>query len=100
MSGGSLGYLYSKDFPEICEHIREMKMVERELIENGYTDIAADVRRLIEYCLSAQNRINVLSENLSDVFHAVEWYYSSDYGNDRMIDEFENYRKGRHMKRE
>lgn len=94
MSGGSLSYLYNKQFPEVCNYIGEMKKVEKELISQGYTDIARDVRRLIEYCLTAENRISVLFDNLSDVFHAVEWYYSSDYGEDRLIKELDRYRAG------
>ena len=94
MSGGSLSYLYNKQFPEVCNYIGEMKKVEKELISQGYTDIARDVRRLIEYCLTAENRISVLFDNLSDVFHAVEWYYSSDYSEDRLIEELDRYRAG------
>ena len=94
MSGGSLSYLYNKQFPEVCNYIDEMKKVEKELISQGYTDIARDVRRLIEYCLTAENRISVLFDNLSDVFHAVEWYYSSDYGEDTLIKELDRYRAG------
>lgn len=94
MSGGSLSYLYNKQFPEVCNYIGEMKKVEKELISQGYTDIARDVRRLIEYCLTAENRISVLFDNLSDVFHAVEWYYSSDYGEDSLIKELDRYRAG------
>lgn len=95
MSGGSLSYLYNKQFPEVCNYIGEMKKVEKELISQGYTDIARDVRRLIEYCLTAENRISVLFDNLSDVFHAVEWYYSSDYGEKKMLEAFDEYRKGK-----
>ena len=94
MSGGSLSYLYNKQFPEVCNYIDEMKKVEKELISQGYTDIARDVRRLIEYCLTAENRISVLFDNLSDVFHAVEWYYSSDYGENTLIEELDRYRAG------
>ena len=94
MSGGSLSYLYNKQFPEVCNYIGEMKKVEKELISQGYTDIAKDVRRLIEYCLTAENRISVLFDNLSDVFHAVEWYYSSDYSEDSLIEELDRYRAG------
>ena len=94
MSGGSLSYLYNKQFPEVCNYIGEMKKVEKELISQGYTDIARDVRRLIEYCLTAENRISVLFDNLYDVFHAVEWYYSSDYSEDSLIKELDRYRAG------
>ena len=92
MSGGSLGYLYNVSFNDIFDRINDMEQVEKELISNGYNDIAKDVRRLIEYCLSAENRICVLQEQLSDVFRSVEWYYSADYGKDTMLRHFEEYR--------
>ena len=95
MSGGSLNYLYNTQFNDIFDRIKDMETVEKELISDGYTDIAADVRRLIEYCLSAEIRISVLFDNLSDVFYAVEWYISSDYGKDTMLEHFDAYRKGK-----
>ena len=95
MSGGSLNYLYNTQFNDIFDRIKDMETVENELISDGYTDIAADVRRLIEYCLSAEIRISVLFDHLSDVFHAVEWYYSSDYGEKDMLEAFDEYRNGK-----
>lgn len=93
MSGGSLNYLCWKEWPEICGCQQDLETVERVLIEYGYTDIARDVRRLIEYCLSAENRIDVLAEQLRDVFHAVEWYESCDYGKDELVRDLDAYRK-------
>lgn len=96
MSGGSLGYLYCKtEADEIMRHIDEMERAEAELIERGYIDIARDVRRLIEYCKSAQIRIEVLMSNLKEVFHAIEWYISADYGEDTLIKKLNEYREGK-----
>lgn len=92
MSGGSLNYLCWKDWPEICGCQQDMETVERILIEYGYTDIARDVRRLIEYCLSAEIRISTLGGRLRDVFRAVEWYASCDYGEDDLVHDLEAYR--------
>lgn len=94
MSGGSLNYLCYKEAAELFEHVREMEEVEEFLIERNYQDIAADVRRLIEYVKSAENRIKVLAEQLNDVFHAVEWRLSADYGDDTVKKHLEKYRKG------
>ena len=96
MSGGSLGYLYNREVPELfeCHNLEYMERVEKELIERGYMDIAKDVRRLIEYIKTATIRIGVLAENLNDVFHAVEWTLSSDYGEDDLIEYLEKYRRG------
>lgn len=49
---------------------------------------------MIEYIQSASIRIEVLSENLNGVFHAVEWHESGDIRRDTMIAELEKYRNG------
>lgn len=95
MSGGSLDYLCYKDaYDLLYQHsIESMEEVEDELLERGYEDIAQDVRRLIEYCLTARNRITILKEQLNDVFHAVEWRRSADIGEDSLLKHLEDYRK-------
>ena len=40
MSGGSLSYLYNKQFPEVCNYIDEMKKVEKR----------ADFSGIYRYC--------------------------------------------------
>lgn len=94
MSGGSHNYLCYADLHEVIGRTADMEDMERELIKMGYTDIAKDVRRLIEYCLSAENRIGVLFEQLERVFHDIEWYHSGDIGEKSLIETFERYRKG------
>lgn len=72
-----------------------MEEVEAELIRQGAEDIAKDVRRLIEYVKSAEIRIGVLSKQLNDIFHAVEWYLSADYGKATLLKHIEQYRTGK-----
>lgn len=94
MSGGSYDYLCYSEFPEFISEnrINDMEQIEKRLIEKGYPDIAKDVRRLIEYSLSAKNRLGVLFDKLSPVFHAVEWYDSGDISEDTLSEELEKYR--------
>lgn len=94
MSGGSLNYLCYKEPDQLFDHVSDMEEAEAVLLQKGYKDIAQDVRRLIEYIQSAQNRIGVLHGQLSDVFHAVEWYISADYGDDSLARDLEKYRRG------
>lgn len=96
MSGGSFDYLCYKDVPELMEPsgISELESMVQHLQEYGYEDIARDTQRLIEYIQSASIRIEVLSENLNGVFHAVEWHESGDICRDTMIAELEKYRNG------
>lgn len=97
MSGGSLDYLCSKgNADELLQYhnIENMEIVEQTLLERGYNDIAKDVRRLIEYCLSAANRIETLAEMLNNVFYAVEWWKSGDIGDESLKEALEKYRRG------
>jgi hypothetical protein len=93
MSGGSHDYLFAARYPDILDRIEDMESMEHDLLKMGHKDIAKDVRRLIEYCESARNRIEVLTDNLRDVFHAVEWYCSGDIGDESLVREMEEYRR-------
>jgi hypothetical protein len=92
MSGGSFNYLCWANMPDAIGRIKDMEDVEQYLIELEYTDIAKDVRRLIEYCKSAEIRIGVLFEQLEEVFHDIEWYVSADIGKEDFIKTLEEYR--------
>ena len=96
MSGGCMNYLYFKAVPDLFaqESIDDMEFTEALLLAEGYLDIAKDVRRLIEYIKSAENRIGVLHEHLAGVFLAAEWYLGADYGKDSLIRDLEKYRRG------
>ena len=94
MSGGSHNYLCWAQMPEILDRTADMEDVEQHLIAEGYEDIAKDVRRLIEYCKSAEIRISVLFERLEQVFHDIEWYHSADIGKETLLQTLEKYRKG------
>jgi hypothetical protein len=80
--------------PDIIGRTADMEDMEQILIAMGYTDIAKDVRRLIEYCKSAEIRIGVLFEQLENVFHDIEWYHSGDIGEETLIKRLKRYRKG------
>lgn len=95
MSGGSLNYLYTKEPSNVFDwdYIDELELVEEELLKRGAKDIAKDVRRFIEYIRTAENRISLLQEQLSDIFHAVEWRLSGDFGEDDLQKSIQSYRE-------
>ena len=96
MSGGCMNYLYIKEVPDLltADSVADMEITEALLLSKGYKDVAKDVRRLIEYINSAENRIEVLHKQLSSVFHAAEWYLDGDYGNETLARVVEKYRRG------
>lgn len=95
LSGGSYNYLCYRSVEELITRSDELNDMRDALIKSGYTDIAKDTQRLIEYIESAKVRIEVLFEQLEPVFHAVEWHESSDYCKDTMIKVLEKYRGGK-----
>lgn len=92
MSGGSLNYLCYKDTPDLFNAVRELEQVEQHLLQRSAPDVAKDVRRLIEYIQTAENRISVLSENLNGIFKAIEWQLSGDWGEKSLQEAIDQYR--------
>lgn len=95
MSGGSYNYLYCKECHELFTYssIRTLEEMESRFLGLGYDDIAKDFRRLIEYIKSANNRVEVLSDQLNDLMHDIEWYDSADIGADTLAECVEKYRR-------
>ena len=94
MSGGSYNYLYCKNVDELFGNIWDIEDMAEELTKMNYLDVAADMTRLAEYIKSARIRVGVLSEQLRPVMKAVEWYKSSDIGEDSLKKAIEEYRIG------
>lgn len=95
MSGGSWNYLYCKDIDEIMTSVEDLQDMSDRLVTLGYTDIAQDTQRLVEYIKSASIRIETLFEALSPAFKAVEWFDSGDWGEETLNNEILKYRNAR-----
>lgn len=97
MSGGSLGYVFTREPHELFEahNVEYLEQAAAVAYNAGYKDIAKDIYRLTEYIKSAYIRVEVLHEQLSDVLHAVEWYMDADYGDKTMRKHLDAYRAGR-----
>lgn len=100
MSGGSFNYLFNKEPQELMEYYNIARLQEMADILSmlGYDDIARDMQRLVEYLKTAYNRIDVLSGQLSDIMHAIEWECSGDYGQDDLINALDRYRDSKEQK--
>ena len=95
MSGGSFNYLFCKESYELFAYsnVRTLEEMESRFLELGYDDVAKDFRRLIEYIKSANNRVEVLSDQLNDLMHDIEWYDSADIGADTLAECVKKYRQ-------
>lgn len=83
MSGGSYDYLYWR-VPELGGHRHQLEAMAERLEALPYaTGVAAATRRILEA---------ISDEKLADVWRAVEWWDSGDYGEDQVrqvIDEYQ-----------
>ena len=95
MSGGSIDYLFCKESYELFAYsnVRTLEEMESRFLELGYDDVAKDFRRLIEYIKSANNRVEVLGNQLNEMMHDIEWYDSGDIGADTLAERVEKYRQ-------
>lgn len=95
MSGGSFDYLFCKEPYELFAYsnVRTLEEMESRFLELGHDDVAKDFRRLVEYIKSANNRVEVLSDQLNDLMHDIEWYDSGDIGVDTLAECIEKYRR-------
>lgn len=96
MSGGSFNYIYCRELDDLFSYdsIGDLEGIAENLYEYNYHAEAKDVRRLIEYILSARNRVEVLHEQLAPVLKAVEWRQSCDFGDADLAKWVEKYRTG------
>lgn len=92
MSGGSYNYLYTKrTFSELFDSIPDLESFEKSLIDYGYSNIALDVRSLIDFLVSSDSFVESRSSDLADVFRAVEFFDSSDIDRGSMISVLDSY---------
>lgn len=89
MSGGSFGYLYTSDPTEMPSRVRTVRDMAEALMRSGIPRAKGAATELNEYAdmLEATTaEISRLHHRLADVMHAVEWWYSSDWGKDQVAE--------------
>lgn len=92
MSGGSYNYLYTKrSFSELIDSLSDLESIEKSLIDYGYSNIASDVRFLIDFLVSSDTVVESYSSYFADVFRAVELFDSSDIDKKSMISVLDSY---------
>lgn len=87
MSGGSYNYLCHKT-DDLSGRRGTVEEMAQRLEGLPYaSEAAADTRRVLALLADAQAQ----AERLADVWHAVEWWDSSDYGEDDVRDAIAKY---------
>lgn len=93
MSGGSFEYLYRKDVEELIQNEEQLERMASELAALGYAqDAAREAEELLCIVRQARVRIETRHQRLSNVFWAMEWWRSSDIGEDGVKKALQKYR--------
>jgi hypothetical protein len=82
-----------KDPQQLIESEEILQEMSDWLAREGYKEAANGTQSLIEEIRIFINRIEAKAESLQDVWKAVEWYSSSDWGKDSVDEAVENYGK-------
>lgn len=82
MSGGHYNYLCYKDSNEVGSQREELEKMAARLKELGAYDAAYRTEEISVFFFNLQQKI----EKLRDVWHAVEWLDSGDWGYDQAME--------------
>lgn len=93
MSGGSFDYLCTKDYNDLCNQQAIISEMRDKLTEMGYEDAARETESVNLIIDAFRVRMETRLKRLSNVWHAVEWYVSHDYGRDQVEKAIEKYRE-------
>ena len=94
MSGGSFNYLcHTWDLNGLIDKCGDLEAMASELSGLGYAqDAARETEELVVMLRQWEVRATVRIERLREVWKAVEWWRSCDYGEDRVREALAEYR--------
>jgi hypothetical protein len=94
MSGGSYNYLCNSwDVEDLLRHKSDLSDMTDRLAALGYAEDAAKETYLLLVLLrQMETRVEVHLQRLTDVWKAVEWWDSSDWGEDAVKEALAKYR--------
>lgn len=94
MSGGSFNYLCeARDFDTLVRQSGSLEEMAAALSALGYApDAARETEELLVQLRQWETRATVRVERLRDVWKAVEWFHSSDWGESRIHEALAAYR--------
>lgn len=94
MSGGSYDYLCYKEVNQLMEYQEILEQMAGDLAELGYAaDVAAETWDIIYTLRAFQTRMQVALKRMEPIWHAKEWWQSSDYGEEQFKQVLEEYRE-------
>lgn len=94
MSGGSYNYL-CYNFDTIQDRLEDLDSMINRLKELGLEEARKEAIELRLFISDISERVSSFGDNLSNIFHAVEWLDSGDYGPDQVDAAYKAYKEGK-----
>jgi len=94
VSGGSYDYLCYAEPDEYPQKLHDFERMADRLARLGFHDPSVETFALIGDIRSFRARMEATKKRLADVWRAVEWYDSCDYGLDQVGEAVAKYRGG------
>lgn len=88
MSGGSFDYLYIKDAHRVVDSESDVQQMYDWLKDHGYADAMLHTGLVLQAIQLLDQRI----DRMRDVWQAVEWCCSSDWGEDQVKEAIDKWR--------
>lgn len=94
MSGGSYNYLCNRMAEEILQIQSDIERMAEKLATLGYAkDAAKETSHLLARSRAFEVYVETAMERLREVWKAVEWWDSADWGEDSVKQALEEYRE-------
>ena len=94
MSGGSYDYLCFMEFDKIIDNLDLLDKMAERLIELGYIAAAMETYKAKNEVEAAMVRYEAHKERLENLWRAVEWYDSGDWGLEDAKEAYIEYAEG------
>lgn len=95
MSGGSYWYLFAKEIGEIIENPAQLENMSMRLDElDAESKAAIDTREMLAKIKNFRDEMKERKKVLENVWHAVEWLDSADWGESEVKRSLSEYEKG------
>lgn len=98
MSGSSFQYLCYQDAHKLGsgQYLQELQRMHKALVAMNATEAAQATLRVLNLLEYQQAEIEKAASQMHDVWHAVEWFHSGDYGEEKCQEILEKWKRDRY----
>ena len=93
MSGGSFNYLCHKELDDFFQNTEELQSMADSLSEAGAQDASVLTNSIVYQVNKTRAIVEPMMSDLYEVWHAMEWWRSGDYGDETFKEKLKEWRE-------